>query len=511
MMENRVLLLILDGFGISKEKKGNAIKAAFKPNIDKFFNENPHSTLHASGKHVGLPEGIMGNSEVGHLNIGAGRVVYQLNTLIDKKIETGEFYENSALNNAIKHVKKNNSKLHLFGLLSDGNVHSNIKHLWALLNLAKTKGIEQVYLHAFMDGRDTLPHSGKGFIKQFQEKAKELGVGKIASISGRYYAMDRDNRWDRTEKAYRTLVEGKGEKFNDPIEAVQKSYNNDITDEFIFPLVITEKGKPVATIEDGDSIVFFNFRADRARQISRSFFMPNFDKFERKNFQNLKYVTFSEYDIKFNDYTEIAFRPKPLTNILGKVIADAGKKQLRLAETEKYAHVTFFFNGGVEKKFKNEDRLLVPSPQVATYDKKPEMSAFEVKDKLVESLYSQKYDLIITNFANCDMVGHTGDFKATVKAVEAVDKCVGEVVHAAKKSEYNIVLIADHGNAEKMLDEDDNIFTAHTTNLVPVVVSKVYKEKKYKVNRGKLADVAPTILKLMQLKKSKEMTGKALI
>jgi 2,3-bisphosphoglycerate-independent phosphoglycerate mutase len=509
-MKNRVLLLILDGFGISENKKGNAIQTASKPNIDEFIKSNPHSTLQASGKAVGLPQGIMGNSEVGHLNIGAGRIVYQLNTLIDKKIETGEFNNNHALNSAIKHVKQNNSKLHLFGLLSDGNVHSNIKHLWALLKLAKEAGIEQVYLHAFMDGRDTLPHSGKGYIEQFQAKAKEIGIGQIATISGRYYAMDRDNRWDRTEKAYRALVDGQGKSYSDPVEAVQASYDDDVTDEFIIPRVITENGQPVATVEDGDSIIFFNFRADRARQISRSFFMPDFDKFKRKEFKDLKYVTFSEYDINFNDYTEVAFRPEPLSNILGKVVADAGKKQLRLAETEKYAHVTFFFNGGVEKAFDNEERILVPSPQVATYDLQPEMSAYQVKDKLVDALNSQKYELIVTNFANCDMVGHTGDFEATVKAVETVDECVGEVVPAAQNNDYNIIMIADHGNAEKLLDENDNIFTAHTTNLVPVVVSTPNNDN-IKIKPGKLADIAPTILKLMHLNQPSEMGGVSLI
>jgi 2,3-bisphosphoglycerate-independent phosphoglycerate mutase len=360
-----------------------------------------------------------------------------------------------------------------------------------------------------MDGRDTLPHSGKGFIKQFIDKAEELGIGKIATISGRYYAMDRDNRWDRIEKAYQALVNGKGVKFTDPITAVQKSYDDDVTDEFIIPRVITENNQPVATVEDGDSIIFFNFRADRARQISRSFFMPDFDKFKRKEFKDLKYVTFSDYDIEFNDFVQVAFRPEPLSNILGKVVAESGKKQLRLAETEKYAHVTFFFNGGVEKAFPNEERILVPSPHVATYDLQPEMSAYKVKDKLVAALNSPKYDLIVTNFANCDMVGHTGDFKATVKAVETVDTCVGEIVPAAKVNGYSIILIADHGNAEKMLDENDNIFTAHTTNLVPVVISTTDKQA-LTINSGKLADIAPTILKLMQIEQPAEMTGKSL-
>ena len=509
-MYKKVLLLILDGYGINENKYGNAIAAAHKPNLDKFQAENPHATLLTSGLNVGLPEGIMGNSEVGHLNIGAGRVVYQLNTLIDKKIETGEFSQNEALLHAIEHVKKNGSKLHLFGLLSDGNVHSNNIHLWALLKLCKQQGLKQVFYHAFMDGRDTLPHSGIDFVKEFIEKAKEIGIGKIATISGRYYAMDRDNRWERIEKAYKAIVWGEGEFFDDPVTAIQKSYDQNITDEFIVPKVILENGRPVAKVEDNDSIIFFNFRADRAREITRTFIYPDFDKFETKKFTNLKYVSFSEYDIEFNPLVEVAFRPEPLKNILGEVVSNHRLRQLRLAETEKYAHVTFFFNGGVEKPFPYEDRILVPSPKVATYDLKPEMSAFEVKDKLVESLNSQKYHLIVTNFANCDMVGHTGVFEAAVKAVETIDKCIGEIVPAATENDYNIVMIADHGNAEKMLDENGNIFTAHSTNPVPIVIS-LRNNNNFSVKDGALCDVAPTILQIMNIPQPEEMTGKSLL
>jgi len=509
-MYKKVLLLILDGYGISDKKEGNAVAAANKPHLNKFTSENPHATLLTSGLNVGLPAGIMGNSEVGHLNIGAGRVVYQLNTLIDKKIETGEFFKNKALLHAIEHAKINNGKLHLFGLLSDGNVHSNKVHLWALLKLCKRQNLKQVYYHAFMDGRDTLPHSGIDFIREFLEKTKEIGIGKITTISGRYYAMDRDNRWDRIEKAYKAIVFGKGEFFSDPIEAMQKSYEQNITDEFIIPKVILENGKPAAKVEENDSIIFFNFRADRAREITRAFIYRDFDKFPTKKFFNLKYVGFSEYDIEFNSIVEVAFRLEPLKNILGEVVSNHHLKQLRLAETEKYAHVTFFFNGGVEKPFLNEDRILVPSPHIATYDLKPEMSAFEVKDKLVEALNSQKYHFIVTNFANCDMVGHTGIFEAAVRAVEAVDKCIGEVIPAAAKNNYNIVMIADHGNAEKMLDENGNIFTAHSTNPVPIVIS-LSDRNNFKVKDGALCDVAPTILKIMEIPQPPEMTGKSLI
>ena len=509
-MKNKVLLLILDGFGINKSEYGNAIAQANTKNYDKFKADNPHTFLKCSGLSVGLPDGVMGNSEVGHLNIGAGRIVYQLNTYINKRIEDKSFFENPGLLKAINHIKKNSSKLHLFGLLSDGNVHSHNTHLWALLKMLKGKEISQVYLHAFLDGRDTLPHSGIDFMREFMAKTREIGIGKITTISGRYYAMDRDNRWERIEKAYNAIVFAKGEKFTDPIDAIQKSYENNITDEFIIPKVILEGGKPVALVEENDAVIFFNFRSDRARQITRAFIQPEFDKFQRKKFQNLKYVTFSEYDIQFNPLVEVCFSLPKLTNILGEVISKQGLKQLRLAETEKYAHVTFFFNGGKEEPFSNEDRILVPSPKVATYDLQPEMSANIVKNKLVDALKSEKYDLIVTNFANCDMVGHTGIFEAAIAAVEAVDKCLGEIIPAAKKHNYNILLTADHGNAEKMLDETVQVFTAHSTNDVPIILSLIAKEKP-ELKKGKLADIAPLILKIINIKQPEEMTGKCLI
>ncbi len=507
---NKAILLILDGFGINDSDYGNAVRAADTPNYDKFYQENPHSRLSASGLDVGLLQGDMGNSEVGHLNIGAGRVVYQLNSLIMKAIEDGSFYKNPVLLSAIEHAKKHNSKLHLMGLLSDGNVHTNIDHLWALLRLCKDAGLQQVFYHAFMDGRDTLPHSGIEFMQQFLEKSREIGIGKIATISGRYYAMDRDNRWERIEKAYDAIVNGKGEEYSDPIKAIQASYDADVTDEFIIPKVMMENDKPVATIEDNDALIAFNFRADRMRQITQALKIPDFEKFETEKFENLKLVSISEYDINFNEYIDVAFRLEKLENILGKVISDKGLNQLRLAETEKYAHVTFFFNGGVEEPFAGEDRILVNSPKIATYDLQPEMSAYEVCDKLVKALKSGKHDLIITNFANCDMVGHTGVFEAAVKAVETVDKCLGKIIPVARENDFNILLTADHGNAEKMLDEEGRIFTAHSKNPVPFVVHSQNKQIAKLIN-GKLADIAPTILDLMKIAQPKEMTGKSLI
>jgi len=506
---NKVLLLILDGYGINEQKRGNAIAAASTPELDKFRSNNPESKLKACGLDVGLLDGDMGNSEVGHLNIGAGRIVYQMNSLIMKKIDDRSFFKNEELIETIKSVKNKAGKLHLFGLLSNGNVHSNINHIWALLEFAKKEGLKQVYFHAFTDGRDTLPNSGISFIQEFQEKAEKIGIGKIATISGRYYAMDRDNRWDRIEKAYNAIVHGKGEFFTNPTKAMQSSYDKNITDEFIIPKVIVENDEPIAKIANEDTVIAFNFRADRMRQITRAFKIPSFNEFKTLAFDNLKYVCFNEYDINFNDYVSVAFRLPKLVNILGEVVAENNLKQLRLAETEKYAHVTFFFNGGVEQPFENEDRILVNSPKVATYDLQPEMSALEVKDKLVSALESEKYSLIITNFANCDMVGHTGVFEAAVKAVETVDKCVGDIIPIAKEHGYNIILTADHGNADKMLDEKGNIFTAHSLNLVPFVVSLV--DKNVSVEDGNLADIAPTILKIMGITKPGEMTGKSLI
>jgi 2,3-bisphosphoglycerate-independent phosphoglycerate mutase len=508
-MKKRVLLMILDGWGINPEKKGNAIAAAATPNLDKFLQDNPKGRLKTSGQDVGLPEGVMGNSEVGHMNIGAGRVVYQLNTMIDKLIEEGEFYDNKALNKAIEHAEKNSSKLHLFILLSDGNVHSNLNHLKAMLELCRRKDFKEVFLHAFMDGRDTLPHSGVDFMKDYLRESRELGFGEVATISGRYYAMDRDKRWDRIEKAYKALVKGEGERYTDSLQAIRESYDNDITDEFIIPKVITKNDKPVARIEDKDSVVFLNFRADRTRQLTRALIIPDFSEFETENFKNLHYVSMSEYDVNFDDYLEVAFRNPDLKNILSEVLVNQGKKQLRLAETEKYAHVTFFFNCGREEPFEGEDRIMVPSPKVASYDLQPEMSAPEVKDKLLQALSEEKYDVIVVNFANCDMVGHTGVFEAAVKAVETVDGCVGEIVPEAVKRGYNIIITADHGNAEKMLDEDDNIFTAHTTNVVPVAIYR-QQGNDFTIEDNVLGGIAPTILKMLEITQPPEMTGKSL-
>jgi 2,3-bisphosphoglycerate-independent phosphoglycerate mutase len=508
-MKAKVLLLILDGYGLSDLKAGNAIAAAETPNLDKFTAENNLSRLITSGAAVGLPMGVMGNSEVGHLNIGAGRIVYQMNSMIDKQIAEGDFFQNEALLKIIEHQRKYKGDIHLFGLLSDGNVHSFNQHLWALLQFFKENGAEQVFLHAFMDGRDTLPHSGKGFIEEFLEKSAEIGIGKIATISGRYYAMDRDKRWDRIEKAYEAIARGKGEQAQDPLATMDSSYEQKITDEFIIPKVIEENDEPVARVKDNDSILFFNFRADRAREITEAFILPDFSHFPVEKYSNLKFTTFSDYDVNFAPYVDVCFRLTELQNILGEIISKEGKKQLRLAETEKYAHVTFFFNGGNEEPFEGEDRILVPSPKVATYDLQPEMSAYEVKDKLINAMAAGKYDLIITNFANCDMVGHTGIFAAAVKAVETVDECVGEIVKAAAENKFNLILTADHGNAEKMIDEKGNLFTAHTTNPVPVVISLINHEK-VNLKEGILADLAPTILKIMKIAQPEEMTGKAL-
>ncbi|MDD3052479.1 MAG: 2,3-bisphosphoglycerate-independent phosphoglycerate mutase, partial [Candidatus Cloacimonetes bacterium] len=440
----KVLLIIMDGYGLSENKEGNAINAARTDNLDDLFAKYPNCRLKPSGLSVGLPEGVMGNSEVGHMNIGAGRIIFQMNTLIDKLIDDGKFYENDALNSAIDHSIKYNSKLHLFGLLSNGNVHSNMKHLEALLKMAKLKKAREVYFHAFMDGRDTLPNSGLDFMKQFLKLSKDIGIGKIATISGRYYAMDRDNRWDRIEKAYNAIVYGIGEKYESPETAIRNSYNNNVTDEFIIPNVIIYNDLPVASIEDNDAIIYFNYRADRTRQLTKAFILPDFNYFKCEKFHNLKFVTFTEYEAVFNKYVNVAFDKSSNKNILGKVLSDNGLKQLRLAETEKYAHVTFFFNSSIEKPFTNEDRILIPSPKVASYDMQPEMSSLEVKQATLEAISSNKYDFIVVNFANCDMVGHTGVFEAAVKAVEAVDKAVGEIIPIAESNGFNIIITADH-------------------------------------------------------------------
>jgi len=511
MMKNKVMLIIMDGFGLTDEVKGNAIKAAKTPNLDKLFATRPWTRLKCSGNAVGLPEGQMGNSEVGHLNIGAGRIVYQDITRINLSIKDGSFFKNPELIKTIKHCTDYNSSLHIFGLLSDGCVHSSLDHLWAILKLAKDNNLNKVYLHAFMDGRDTLPHSGVGFIKQFQEQAKKIGVGKIATISGRYYAMDRDNRWERIEKAYKAIVFGKGNEGTNPVAVMKNSYENDVTDEFVIPIVIKENGKPVATVSNNDAIIFLNFRADRARQLTNCFVCPDFDKFKTKKINNLLYTTITQYDIKFNKYVNVAFKPIKLTNILGEVLQNNGLKQLRIAETEKYAHVTFFFNGGVEKPFRNEDRILIHSPKVATYDLQPEMSAYLVTDRVIKEINSKNYDVIILNFANCDMVGHTGVFDAAVKAVKVVDKSVAKVVVALERNNYNYIITADHGNAEKMIDENENVFTAHTTNDVPIIFCCKDKTDLNLRDDGKLADIAPTMLDILDINKPEEMTGKSLI
>lgn len=505
-MKKPVILMILDGFGVGleAEKRGDAIKAAKKPNIDKLFAENPVTKIGASGLDVGLPDGQMGNSEVGHTNIGAGRIVYQELTRITKSIEDGEFFENEALLKAVDNAAQEGKALHIMGLLSNGGVHSHNTHMYAIVELAKKKGVKNVYVHAFLDGRDVPPTSGKDFVEECANKLKEIGLGKIATVMGRYYAMDRDNRWDRVEKAYSAMVYGEGNKACCPVKAVEESYANDVTDEFVVPTVCEEN----ATVKPGDSIVFFNFRPDRAREITRTFVDPEFKGFERKNgFFPLTYVCMTQYDASMPN-VEVAFKPQSLKNTIGEYISNKGMTQLRIAETEKYAHVTFFFNGGVEQPYEGEDRILVKSPAVATYDLQPEMSAYEVTDKLVAAIKTGKYDMIILNYANCDMVGHTGVFEAAVKAVEAVDECVGKVVTAIREMDGVALITADHGNADKMIDTDGSPFTAHTTNLVPFCVVGYPCELR---EGGRLADIAPTMLKIMGFPQPAEMTGESII
>lgn len=509
MAKKPVMLMILDGFGIAKASDGNAVSLAKKPNFDRLIKEYPHSTLEASGMAVGLPEGQMGNSEVGHLNIGAGRIVYQELTRITKAIADGEFFENEELLKAMKNAKENNSALHLMGLLSDGGVHSHINHLKGLLEFAKKEGLTKVYVHAFMDGRDVAPSSGKEFIEKTEEMMKEIGVGKIATINGRYYAMDRDNRWERVELAYNAIVRGTGNTANSAIEAIEESYKNDKTDEFVVPTVILENGEPTATVKSGDSVVFFNFRPDRARELTRALTQKDFDGFNAEKL-DLTFVTMTQYDKTFEGVM-VAFKPQTLKNTLGEFVANKGLNQLRIAETEKYAHVTFFFNGGVEKPNKNEDRALIASPKVATYDLKPEMSAYEVTEELLKRIDSDKYDMIILNYANPDMVGHTGVIPAAVKAIETVDECLGKVANKILEKNGSLFITADHGNAEVMIDPETGApFTAHTTDPVPFVwVSNDAKGKS--LENGKLSDIAPTMLHEMGLEAPEEMTGHSLI
>ena len=507
MKRKPVMLMILDGFGINENQKGNAIAVANTPNIDKLMKTWPTTKIHTSGLDVGLPEGQMGNSEVGHTNIGAGRIVYQELTRITKSIEDGDFFSIKELTEAIENCKKNNSNLHVLGLLSDGGVHSHIRHLFAILELAKRKDFENVYVHCFMDGRDTPPTSGESYIAKLEEKMKEKGVGKIATISGRFYAMDRDKRWNRIQKAYDAMVNGNGIKATSAIAAVESSYQKEVFDEFIEPTVICNGDTPVATIEDNDSVIFFNFRPDRAREITRTLVDKDFNEFETKD-MNLFYVCFTQYDETMPN-VKIAFKPERLENTFGEYISKNGLKQLRIAETEKYAHVTFFFNGGEEKKYEGEDRILVPSPKVETYDLKPEMSAVEVTDNVVEAINSGKYDSIILNYANPDMVGHTGSLEAAIKAVETIDDCVGRVVEAIEKQNGVVIITADHGNAEQMIDyKTGEPHTAHTTNPVPLILVGI---EGVKLREGRLADLAPTMLDIMELSKPQEMTGETLI
>ena len=509
MSKKLTMLMILDGFGENPNNEGNAVNLAKKPNIDKLRKICPVSHIDASGAAVGLPDGQMGNSEVGHTNIGAGRIVYQKLTKITKSIEDGDFFSIPEFTEAIENVKKNNSKLHIIGLLSDGGVHSHQRHLYGLLELAKRKGLDNnVFIHAFMDGRDTLPASGEGYIQELQEKMKEKGVGKIATLSGRYYAMDRDKRWDRVEKAYNALVRGEGVLAKDPIQAIEESYQQEIFDEFVVPTVITDANdQPLAKIESGDSVIFFNFRPDRARQLTRAIVDDKFDGFKTDKL-DIDFVCMTEYDDTMPN-VKIAFKPEELTNTFGEVVSNLGKKQLRIAETEKYAHVTFFFNGGREEPYPGEDRILVNSPKVATYDLQPEMSAYEVTEKVVEAINSEKYDTIILNFANTDMVGHTGNIDAAIKAVEAVDKCVGEIVEAVQKQNGVLLITADHGNAEQMIDyQTGEPLTSHTTNLVPLILVGM---ENVELKDGRLCDLTPTMLDIMEEQKPKEMTGESLL
>ncbi len=504
MSKKPTALIIMDGFGVNKDSYGNAIAAAKKPNLDRYFKEWPSTTIGASGMCVGLPDGQMGNSEVGHTNMGAGRIVYQELTRITKSIQDGDFFTNEALMNAIRNCKENNSALHIMGLLSDGGVHSHITHLFGLLELAEREGLTKVFVHCIMDGRDVPPTSGKGFVEQLRDKMNEIGVGRIASISGRYYAMDRDTNWDRVEKAYAAFVYGEGVQASDPVKAMEDSYAADVTDEFVIPVVIEGTDR----IKANDSVIFYNFRPDRAREITRTLVDPDFKGFERRNGMfPLTYVCFTQYDATMPN-VQIAFKPQSLVNTLGQFISEQGMTQLRIAETEKYAHVTFFFNGGVEKQYEGEDRILVNSPKVATYDLQPEMSAYEVTDKVLEAINSEKYDVIILNFANCDMVGHTGVFDAAVKAVEAVDECVGKTVDAILAHGGTALITADHGNADKMYEADGSPFTAHTTNVVPLIVAGQKGELR---EGGVLADLAPTMLKIMGIPQPEEMTGKSIL
>jgi 2,3-bisphosphoglycerate-independent phosphoglycerate mutase len=508
MNKKTLALIILDGYGLNPEPYGNAVYEADTPNLDRYYREYPNSRLSASGMDVGLPDGQMGNSEVGHTNIGAGRVVYQDLTRITKSISDGDFFEKKEFLDAVENCRKHGSSLHLYGLLSNGGVHSHNTHLYALLDLAKREGLEKVFIHCFFDGRDVPPDSSIDYINQLEEIIKDKGVGRIATIMGRFYAMDRDTMWNRVQLAYNAMVMGEGVSADSAAEGVLASYEEKVFDEFVKPCVIMNGGKPTATINKNDSIIFFNFRPDRAREITRSFIEKDFDEFTRgKGYFPVHYVCMSQYDESFKGVS-IAYKPEELTNTFGQYISENGLTQLRIAETTKYAHVTFFFNGGVEEVFENEDRALIKTPEVDTFDMKPEMSAYEVADEAVKRVNSGKYDVMILNFANCDMVGHTGIIPAAVKAVEAVDECLGKVVDAIMEKGGTALITADHGNAEEMLTADGKVITAHSTNPVPFIV---LGQGDVKLREGILADLSPTMLKILGLEKPGQMTGSSLI
>ena len=506
MSKKPTVLMILDGYGISNETEGNAIAQAKTPVMDEILKKYPHVKGDASGMAVGLPDGQMGNSEVGHTNMGAGRIVYQMLVKITKGIEDGTFFENKALVKAMENCKQKDSSLHLMGLLSPGGVHSHMEHLYGLLEMAKKNGLSKVYVHAYLDGRDVPPSSAAEYMEEAVAKIKEIGVGSVATICGRFYAMDRDNAWDREEKAYAALVYGEGVEETDAVQAIKNSYANDVTDEFMLPTVVDKNGM----IKENDSVIFFNFRPDRARQLTRAFVDADFTGFERRNgYFPLTFVCMAQYDAEMPNVL-VAYPPEELKMTFGEYLSKNGKTQLRLAETQKYAHVTFFFNGGEEKQFEGEERILVDSPKVATFDEKPEMSAYEVCDNLVEAIKSDKYDVIIVNFANPDMVGHTGIIEAAIKAIEAVDECVGKALNAVLEVDGQMFICADHGNAEKLLDEDSSPFTAHTTNPVPFIVVN-YDDNAVLREGGCLADIVPTLIEMMGMEQPAEMTGKSLL
>lgn len=507
--QNLAALIILDGYAIRDEEFGNAVKQANTPNFDRYWNQFPHSQLTASGEAVGLPEGQMGNSEVGHLNIGAGRVVYQSLTRINLAIREGDFFNNEVLKEAVKQAKEKGKALHIFGLLSDGGIHSHIEHMKGTLKLAQQEGIEKVFLHAFLDGRDVGQQSAKTYVKQAQEAMEEIGIGQMATISGRYYAMDRDNRWERVQKAYDAIAYGEGPTYQDPIQAIDDSYKQEVYDEFVEPVVLTDdEGQPIGKVEDEDSIIFFNFRPDRAIQLSRTFANDDFDGYDRGENapKNLHFVSMTQYSDQVK--SQIAFPPNDLKNTIGEVLADNDMKQLRIAETEKYPHVTFFMSGGREAEFDGEERILIDSPKVATYDLKPEMSAYEVTDALLAELDADKHNAILLNFANPDMVGHSGMLEPTIKAIEAVDECLGKIVDKIHEKGGHAIITADHGNSDEVTTSDGDAMTAHTTNPVPVIVTKEGIDLR---EGGILGDLSPTLLELLNVEQPEEMTGQSLI